>query len=233
MEQPPQIEQSKPSQRQRRRLAKTQAEIFLANLNKALESAERNFLEVGRLLSQAYHSADDGPSHALWRQLGHHNFKDFVRARTKWSIRRSYALIGAVDCIAKYEIDDVDALEAGSSKMSLIAAHSKQWELQKDEVMACLNMAKDKDVGWDEFVDWVSKRKLPEENQRFEPQRRLIRFRFNRTEREWAINILEHARSVLADANKADVNLITREHALTTILKEWATSHGIDVENIQ
>ena len=211
----------------KRRRVHSYERVFMERLIRAVETIEKSYLEAGKLMSEAYHSGQGIREMSIWHKLGHESFAEFVEQRTGWSVRRAYALIGAADAIAKYEISEEDAVAVKSTKMSLIAAHAKQWELGRDEVMECVNKAKI--TPWDDFIEWISARKEPADGdvRKGGPVTRVMYLRFGSRERDWVSGILEKAREVVAERESKKALDISREQALSTILREWAEMKGL------
>jgi hypothetical protein len=205
----------------RRKRAMPAEQVFLANLLKAREALEKNFLDFARLLSQAYHSGDGGRGEAIWVKLGHRNFEEFVVHVVGWAYRRAYSFVALIDCLDYYGIPEADALEIGSSKMALIAAHTWRHTLPREEVMACVQMAKE--TPWGEFSEWISVRKS------IGTTRPLgwLKMKLETRELDDVFRIINRAREVAGELEGVGPEDVSPEHALVLILREWAESRGL------
>lgn len=199
--------------------------VFLERLTKAVQGIEKNYLEAGRLLSEAYHSGEGIREATIWGKLGFKSFVEFVEKTTGWSFRRGYALFNAYDFVARFDVPMGEALAVKSSKMAIIAAYAKPRDMNREQVMECIAMAKR--LPWDQFVDWMQTQGDPVPRGKGGPVVRVMFLRFGTHEREWVSGILEKAKEKMAEAEEKKPTDISRERALETILREWAEMKGL------
>lgn len=214
----------------RKRLALPQEQVWWANLQRAIQEWETNYLTVARMLAECYHSADGGREQSLWSRLGYKSFESFVMDGVGWAYRRAYAMVAVADCCEKYKVSEEDAREVKSSKMAVIAAHAKAYELGRREVMACIRVAKE--TPWGEFIEWIAKRKEGKEGQDKAHAGRghgWMRLKMGDMDLAWAEKVINQARGVFSEVEGVDPTTISKEGALVRILREWAETRGVSV----